>query len=125
MSFPANLKYTKEHEWISLEGNVATIGITDFAQRELGDIVYIDINTVGKALATEEVFGTVEAVKTVSDLFLPAAGTINEVNPWLEASPELVNSDPYGEGWMVKVTLDNPADVDSLMDAAAYEKLVG
>ena len=125
MSFPANLKYTKEHEWISLEGNVATIGITDFAQRELGDIVYIDINTVGKALATEEVFGTVEAVKTVSDLFLPAAGTINEVNPLLEASPELVNSDPYGEGWMVKVTLDNPADVDSLMDAAAYEKLVG
>ncbi len=125
MSFPANLKYTKEHEWISLEGNVATIGITDFAQRELGDIVYIDINTVGKALAAEEVFGTVEAVKTVSDLFLPAAGTINEVNPLLEASPELVNSDPYGEGWMVKVTLDNPADVDSLMDAAAYEKLVG
>lgn len=125
MSFPANLKYTKEHEWISLEGNVATIGITDFAQRELGDIVYIDINTVGKALAAEEVFGTVEAVKTVSDLFLPAAGTINEVNPLLEARPELVNSDPYGEGWMVKVTLDNPADVDSLMDAAAYEKLVG
>lgn len=125
MSFPANLKYTKEHEWISLEGNVATIGITDFAQRELGDIVYIDINTVGKALAAEEVFGTVEAVKTVSDLFLPAAGTINEVNPLLEASPELVNSDPYGEGWMVKVTLDNPADIDSLMDAAAYEKLVG
>lgn len=125
MSFPANLKYTKEHEWISLEGNVATIGITDFAQRELGDIVYIDINTVGKALAAEEVFGTVEAVKTVSDLFLPAAGTINEVNPLLEASPELVNNDPYGEGWMVKVTLDNPADIDSLMDAAAYEKLVG
>lgn len=125
MSFPANLKYTKEHEWISIEGNVATIGITDFAQRELGDIVYIDINTVGKALAAEDVFGTVEAVKTVSDLFLPAAGTINEVNPLLEASPELVNNDPYGEGWMVKVTLDNPADVDSLMDAAAYEKLVG
>ncbi len=125
MSFPANLKYTKEHEWISLEGNVATIGITDFAQRELGDIVYIDINTVGKPLAAEEVFGTVEAVKTVSDLFLPAAGTINEVNPLLEANPELVNSDPYGEGWMVKVTLDNPADVDSLMDAVAYEKLVG
>jgi len=125
MSFPANLKYTKEHEWISIEGNVATIGITDFAQRELGDIVYIDINTVGKALASGDVFGTVEAVKTVSDLFLPAAGTINEVNPLLEASPELVNNDPYGEGWMVKVTLDNPADVDSLMDAAAYEKLVG
>lgn len=125
MSFPANLKYTKDHEWISIEGDVATIGITAFAQSELGDIVYIDINTTGKALAAEEVFGTVEAVKTVSDLFLPAAGTILEVNPALEANPELVNSDPYGEGWMVKVKLDNPADVDSLMDAAAYEKLVG
>lgn len=125
MSFPANLKYTKEHEWISIEGDIATIGITAFAQGELGDIVYIDINTTGKALAAEEVFGTVEAVKTVSDLFLPAAGTILEVNPALEANPELVNSDPYGEGWMVKVKLDNPADIDSLLDAAAYEKLVG
>lgn len=125
MSFPANLKYTKEHEWISIEGNVATIGITDFAQRELGDIVYIDISTTGKPLSAGDVFGTVEAVKTVSDLFLPAAGTISQVNPLLEANPELVNSDPYGDGWMVKVTLDNPADVDSLMDAAAYEALVG
>lgn len=125
MSFPANLKYTKEHEWISIEGNVATIGITDFAQRELGDIVYIDINSTGKPLSAGDVFGTVEAVKTVSDLFLPAAGTISQVNPLLEANPELVNSDPYGEGWMVKVTLDNAADVDSLMDAAAYEALVG
>ena len=125
MSFPANLKYTKDHEWISIEGNVATIGITDFAQGELGDIVYIDISTTGKALAAEDVFGTVEAVKTVSDLFLPASGTITTVNPALEANPELVNSDPYGEGWMVKVTLDNPADIDALMDAAAYEKLVG
>ncbi|MBC7937499.1 MAG: glycine cleavage system protein GcvH [Rhizobacter sp.] len=125
MSFPANLKYTKDHEWISVEGNVATIGITDFAQHELGDIVYIDISSTGKALSAEEVFGTVEAVKTVSDLFLPASGTITAVNPALEANPELVNSDPYGEGWMVKVTLNNPADIDTLMDAAAYEKLVG
>lgn len=124
MSFPANLKYTKDHEWISMEGNVATIGITEFAQHELGDIVYVDINTKGKTLAAEDVFGTVEAVKTVSDLFLPAAGTITEVNPALEASPELVNSDPYGEGWMVKMTVDNVADIDKLMDAAAYESLV-
>jgi glycine cleavage system H protein len=124
MSFPANLKYTKDHEWISMEGNVATIGITDFAQHELGDIVYVDINTKGKTLAAEDVFGTVEAVKTVSDLFLPAAGTITEVNPALEANPELVNSDPYGEGWMVKMTVDNIADIDKLMDAAAYESLV-
>jgi glycine cleavage system H protein len=124
MSFPANLKYTKDHEWISLEGNTATIGITQFAQGELGDIVYVDINSVGKALGAEEVFGTVEAVKTVSDLFLPVAGTITEVNPALEGSPELVNSDPYGEGWMVKMTVENVADVDGLMDAAAYEALV-
>lgn len=124
MSFPANLKYTKDHEWISMEGNVATIGITEFAQHELGDIVYVDINTKGKTLAAEDVFGTVEAVKTVSDLFLPAAGTITEVNPALEASPELVNSDPYGEGWMVKMTVDNVADIEKLMDADAYESLV-
>ncbi len=124
MSFPSNLKYTKDHEWVTVEGDTATIGITNFAQDQLGDIVYIDINTTGKALAAEEVFGTVEAVKTVSDLFLPVAGTIIEVNPALEANPELVNSDPYGAGWMVKVKVDNPADVDALMDAAAYEKLV-
>lgn len=124
MSFPSNLKYTKDHEWVSIEGDIATIGITAFAQDQLGDIVYIDINTTGKALAAEEVFGTVEAVKTVSDLFLPAAGTITEVNPALEANPELVNSDPYGAGWMVKVKIDNPADIDGLLDAAAYEKLV-
>ena len=124
MSFPANLKYTKDHEWISMEGNVATIGITEFAQHELGDIVYVDINTKGKTLGAEDVFGTVEAVKTVSDLFLPAAGTITEVNPALEANPELVNSDPYGEGWMVKMTVDNVSDIDKLMDAAAYESLV-
>lgn len=125
MNYPANLKYTKDHEWISLEGNTATIGITDFAQHELGDIVYVDINTKGKSLAAEEIFGTVEAVKTVSDLFLPVAGTIIEINPALEANPELVNSDPYGQGWMVKVTVQNPADVDALMDASAYTSLVG
>jgi glycine cleavage system H protein len=124
MSFPANLKYTKDHEWISLEGNVATIGITDFAQHELGDIVYVDINTKGKTLGAEDIFGTVEAVKTVSDLFLPAAGTVTEINPALEANPELVNSDPYGEGWMIKMTVDNVADIEKLMDAAAYESLV-
>lgn len=124
MNFPENLRYTKDHEWISLEGNVATIGITDFAQRELGDIVYVDINTVGKALNAEEVFGTVEAVKTVSDLFLPLAGTITEVNSALNDAPEAVNTDPYGAGWMVKVTVNNPADVEQLLDAAAYSALV-
>ncbi len=124
MNFPENLRYTKDHEWISLEGNVATIGITDFAQRELGDIVYVDINTVGKTLNAEEVFGTVEAVKTVSDLFLPVAGTIAEVNSALNDNPEAVNNDPYGEGWMVKVTVANPADVEALMDAAAYSASV-
>lgn len=124
MNFPENLRYTKDHEWISLEGNVATIGITDFAQRELGDIVYVDINTVGKSLNAEEVFGTVEAVKTVSDLFLPVAGTIAEVNSGLNDKPETVNNDPYGEGWMVKVTVNDPADVAKLMDAAAYGALV-
>lgn len=125
MNFPENLRYTKDHEWISLDGNVATIGITDFAQRELGDIVYVDINTVGKALNAEEVFGTVEAVKTVSDLFLPVAGTITEVNSGLNDKPESVNTDPYGEGWMVKVTVNDPADVAKLMDATAYIALVG
>lgn len=124
MNFPENLRYTKDHEWISMEGNVATIGITDFAQRELGDIVYVDINTVGKSLNAEEVFGTVEAVKTVSDLFLPVAGAILEVNSGLNDHPESVNSDPYGEGWMVRVTVNNPADVDALMDAAAYSASV-
>jgi glycine cleavage system H protein len=125
MSYPNNLRYTKDHEWIKLDGNVATIGITDFAQRELGDIVYVEVETIGKALAANAVFGTVEAVKTVSDLFLPVSGTVNELNPALGNAPELVNNDPYGEGWMVKVTVDNPADVDSLLDAAAYEAMVG
>ena len=125
MNFPANLRYTKEHEWISLEGNIATIGITEFAQSELGDIVYVDVNTIGKALEANEVFGTVEAVKTVSDLFLPIAGTVTEVNTGLEKAPELVNNDPYGEGWMIKMTVNNPADVEALMDSAAYASLVG
>ncbi|MBX9783420.1 MAG: glycine cleavage system protein GcvH [Chitinophagaceae bacterium] len=124
MNFPDNLRYTKDHEWIKLDGNIATIGITDFAQRELGDIVYVDINTVGQSLEAETVFGTVEAVKTVSDLFLPVAGTILEVNTALNDKPESVNNDPYGEGWMVKVTVNNPADVEALMDAAAYSASV-
>ena len=124
MQFPADLRYTKDHEWIKLEGNTATIGITDFAQGELGDIVYIDINTVGSTLAAEAVFGTVEAVKTVSDLFLPIAGTVLEVNPALSAQPELVNTDAYGEGWMIKMTVSNPADVDALLTSEAYAKLV-
>ena len=125
MNTPSNLKYTKDHEWIVLEGNTATIGITDFAQSELGDIVYVDIASVGKSLNAEEVFGTVEAVKTVSDLFLPVSGTVLEVNHALEGYPELVNTDPYGEGWMIKMTVNNPADVDALMDAEAYKELVG
>jgi glycine cleavage system H protein len=124
MQFPADLRYTKDHEWIKLEGNTATIGITDFAQGELGDIVFIDINTVGSTLAAEAVFGTVEAVKTVSDLFLPIAGTVLEVNPALSAQPELVNTDAYGDGWMIKMTVNNPADVDALLTSEAYAQLV-
>lgn len=124
MNFPENLLYTKEHEWVRLDGNVATVGITDFAQHELGDIVYVEVETVGKQLGSGEVFGTVEAVKTVSDLFLPVSGTITELNPALAASPELVNTDPYGEGWMIKMKVDNPGDVNSLMKSDAYEKLV-
>lgn len=125
MNFPSNLRYTKDHEWISLEGNTATIGITDFAQGELGDIVYVEVETIGKPLEAGAVFGTVEAVKTVSDLFLPVAGTITELNAELANQPELVNSDPYGKGWMVKMTVNNVADVEKLLDAAAYEQLVG
>ena len=124
MNFPADLRYTKDHEWLRLEGNIATIGITDFAQRELGDIVYVDIDTVGKDLAAEAVFGTVEAVKTVSDLFLPVAGKVLEVNADLNNQPETVNSDPYGQGWMVKIEVANPADVEALMTAGAYEAMV-
>lgn len=125
MNFPANLKYTKDHEWVSIEGNIATVGITEFAQRELGDIVFVDINTVGQALSAEAVFGTVEAVKTVSDLFLPLSGTITEINSGLEANPELVNSDPYGAGWMIKMTIADVSSTEGLMSAEAYQALVG
>jgi len=125
MQFPENLRYTKDHEWIKVEGNIATVGVTDFAQRELGDIVFVDVNTVGKALKANEIFGTVEAVKTVSDLYLPVDGTILEVNSALEGNPEYVNQDPYGQGWMIKMELNNAADVDALMDSAAYEQSVG
>jgi glycine cleavage system H protein len=125
MNFPEQLRYTKEHEWISVDGNIATIGITEFAQGELGDIIYVDIDTIGKDLSSEAVFGTVEAVKTVSDLFLPVAGTITEKNPLLDSQPELVNQDPYGDGWMVKITLKDPSEVEALMDAAAYQALIG
>lgn len=125
MSYPSHLRYTKDHEWISLDGDMATIGITDFAQRELGDIVYVEVETVGKQLEAGAVFGTVEAVKTVSDLFLPVSGTITELNAALAGNPELVNNDPYGEGWMVKMKVNNPADVDGLLDAAGYESVVG
>lgn len=125
MNFPEQLKYTKEHEWISLEGNVATIGITEFAQSELGDIVYIDIESVGKEFAAESVFGTVEAVKTVSDLFLPVAGTITEKNALLASQPELVNQDPYGDGWMIKMNVADVADIDNLLTVEAYKALIG
>lgn len=124
MNFPANLRYTKDHEWVSLEGDIATIGITEFAQGELGDIVYVEVDTIGKALETGDVFGTVEAVKTVSDLFLPVSGTISELNPALAGTPELVNTDPYGEGWMVKMKVNNTTDVEALLDAAGYEAVV-
>ncbi|WP_207426523.1 glycine cleavage system protein GcvH [Pedobacter sp. SYSU D00535] len=125
MNFPSELKYTKDHEWIRLEGNEAYIGITDFAQRELGDIVYVDINTVGQEVSQNDVFGTVEAVKTVSDLFMPVTGTISEINPKLDAAPELVNQDPYGDGWMVKVTVNSAAEVEALLSAEAYKELIG
>ena len=120
MNIPAELKYTKDHEWVKLEGDVATIGITEFAQSELGDIVYVEIETVGETLAQEEVFGSVEAVKTVSDLFLPMSGEIIEFNEALESNPELVNSDPYGAGWMVKVRVSDASQFEGLLDAAAY-----
>jgi glycine cleavage system H protein len=124
MNFPAELKYTKDHEWIRVEGQEATVGITEFAQRELGDIVYVDVPTKGKALEQDEVFGTIEAVKTVSDLFLPVAATIIEVNPALDGEPELVNSDPYGEGWLVKISITNASEINDLLSADAYTKLV-
>jgi len=124
MNFPESLRYTKDHEWVKLEGSTATVGITEFAQSELGDIVYVDIDSAGKTLTAEEIFGTVEAVKTVSDLFLPLTGTVTEVNPALANQPELVNSDPYGEGWMIKMTVDTVTDFEQLMTSDAYQKLV-
>ncbi len=125
MNFPENLKYTKDHEWIRLEGDTAYIGITDFAQGELGDIVYVEIETEGEELAKEDLFGTVEAVKTVSDLFMPVSGKVLEVNPGLQTNPEAVNKDPYGQGWMIKVAVGNASETDSLLSAADYKALVG
>ncbi|WP_426292830.1 glycine cleavage system protein GcvH [Dyadobacter endophyticus] len=125
MNFPSELKYTEDHEWIRIEGDTAVIGITEHAQNELGDIVYVDINTVGEALGKGDVFGSVEAVKTVSDLFIPVAGTVLEVNEELDAEPELVNSDPYGRGWMVKISLANPGDEDGLLSAEQYQEFIG
>lgn len=125
MNVPANLKYTKDHEWVLVKGNEAVVGITDFAQHELGDIVFIEIETVGEKLAHGEVFGTVEAVKTVSDLFMPVSGTVTVKNEDLETTAELVNSDPYGKGWMIKVELDDPSELDALLDAEAYKKMIG
>lgn len=125
MNVPANLKYTKDHEWVRINGNEAVVGITDFAQHELGDIVFIEIETVGEKLGHGEVFGTVEAVKTVSDLFMPLSGTVTEKNEELDATAELVNSDPYGQGWMIKVEIDDPSEVEDLLDTEAYKKLIG
>lgn len=125
MKIPGNLKYTKDHEWISVDGDIATVGITDFAQSELGDIVYVEVETEGETLDKEEVFGTVEAVKTVSDLFMPISGEIIEFNAALEANPEVVNSDAFGAGWMIKIRITDSSELDELLDAAAYEALVG
>ena len=125
MSYPTDLKYTKDHEWIKIDGDTALIGITDFAQKELGDIVYIDINTIGEEVAEGEVFGSVEAVKTVSDLFMPVTGEILELNDAIDAEPELVNSDPYGKGWMIKIKITDSASLDTLMDSETYEASLG
>ena len=125
METPLNLKYTKDHEWISVDGKIATVGITDFAQRELGDIVYVEVETVGESLNADEIFGTVEAVKTVSDLFLPIAGKIIEFNESLDSTPEDVNNDPYGNGWMIKIEIDNINGVNNLLSAQQYKKLIG
>ena len=124
MNFPAELKYTKDHEWIRVEGDVAYVGITDYAQSELGEIVFVDITTEGETVEKEEVFGTIEAVKTVSDLFMPAGGEVLEVNPDLEEQPELVNEDAYGKGWIIKVALSDPTELDNLMTAAEYEQMI-
>lgn len=125
MNFPENLKYTKDHEWVSVDGNLATIGITDFAQGELGDIVYIEVNTVGEAIERENIFGTIEAVKTVSDLFMPLDGEVVELNPALNAKPELVNTDPYGDGWIIKAEISNTSQLSGLLSADEYKKLIG
>ncbi|WP_166920678.1 glycine cleavage system protein GcvH [Flavobacterium poyangense] len=125
MSIPTNLKYTKDHEWVSIEGNVATVGITHFAQKELGDIVYVEVETLDQTLDRDEVFGTVEAVKTVSDLFLPLSGKIIAFNEELESAPETVNDDPYGDGWMIKLEIANASEIDSLLSADDYKKLIG
>ena len=125
MNIPSNLKYTKDHEWVLIDGDVATVGITDFAQKELGDIVYVEVETLDQTLAKDEVFGTVEAVKTVSDLFLPLSGEIFEFNDDLEVNPENVNSDPYGKGWMIKVKIANPAEIEELLSDASYKELIG
>jgi glycine cleavage system H protein len=125
MNIPANLKYTKDHEWVSIEGDVATVGITHFAQKELGDIVYVEVETLDQSLDKDEVFGTVEAVKTVSDLFLPLSGEIIEFNDALESKPESVNSDPYGDGWMIKIKISNVAEIDSLLSSDSYKELIG
>jgi|UniRef100_UPI004048435D glycine cleavage system H protein len=125
MNIPENLLYTKDHEWVKIEGDQATVGVTDFAQSELGDIVYVEIETEGDTLDKEEVFGTVEAVKTVSDLFMPLSGEVKEFNSQLEDSPETVNSDPYGEGWMIKIIMSDPSEADTLLSAAAYKELIG
>jgi len=125
MNFPDNLKYTKDHEWVLVEGNTATIGVTDFAQSELGDIVFVDISSQGDNLGAHEIFGTIEAVKTVSDLYMPISGEVTEVNGDLDSAPESVNSDPYGSGWMVKVNMSNPSEADGLMSAADYRAMIG
>ena len=125
MNIPSNLKYTKDHEWVSIEGNLATVGITDFAQKELGDIVYVEVETLDQTLDKDEVFGTVEAVKTVSDLFLPLSGKIIEFNDELETNPENVNTDPYGKGWMVKIKIANTAEIEELLSSDAYRQLIG
>jgi glycine cleavage system H protein len=125
MNIPANLKYTKDHEWVSIDGDIATVGITDFAQKELGDIVYVEVETLDQTLAQDEVFGTVEAVKTVSDLFLPLSGEIIEFNEALEVTPEVVNADPYGKAWMIKVKISNPSEIEKLLSSDDYKKLIG
>jgi glycine cleavage system H protein len=125
MNFPTELKYTKDHEWIRVEGNEAYVGITDYAQSELGEIVYVDITTQGESLEKEEVFGTIEAVKTVSDLYMPVSGSVQKVNPDLEEQPELVNSEPYGKGWLIKITLSNPEELSDLLSAADYQIVIG